>query len=207
MKKSLFAALFTSVVFVGCNDPQSPGVEYMPDMYRSSAIETYVDYNYPDSATNRMPPDESIPRGYRPFTYENTAEGLEKASKELTYSINLTEKKITEGKALYASFCAHCHGPNGKGEGTIQNPIYGSVPSYLDETPNRRGDVSMKDMSEGHIYHALMYGLNAMGPHSSLIEEEDRWKIIAYIQTLQGKNPIKAQKAAEKSKAVNDSLK
>ena len=25
-------------------DPNSPGVEYMPDMYRSPAIEAYVDY-------------------------------------------------------------------------------------------------------------------------------------------------------------------
>ena len=26
------------------SDPNSPGTEYMPDMYRSPAIETYVDY-------------------------------------------------------------------------------------------------------------------------------------------------------------------
>lgn len=48
----------------------------------------------------------------------------------------------------------------------------------------------MKQLTEGHIYHTIMYGLNSMGPHSSLIREQDRWKIVAYVQTLQGKDPI-----------------
>ena len=37
------AAVMT--VLTGCvTDPNSPGLEYMPDMYRSPAIEAYVDY-------------------------------------------------------------------------------------------------------------------------------------------------------------------
>ena len=55
----------------------------------------------------------------------------------------------------------------------------------------------MKDLKAGHIYHTIMYGLNAMGPHSSLIREQDRWKIVAYVQTLQGKDPIAMQEAGE----------
>ena len=32
-------------VLTGCvTDPNSPGLEYMPDMYRSPAVEAYVDY-------------------------------------------------------------------------------------------------------------------------------------------------------------------
>lgn len=39
--------LFCGIAFtmIACSsDPQSPGIEYMPDMYRSPAIEEYVDY-------------------------------------------------------------------------------------------------------------------------------------------------------------------
>ena len=36
----LAAAMMTSCT----TDPNSPGVEYMPDMYRSPAVEAYVDY-------------------------------------------------------------------------------------------------------------------------------------------------------------------
>lgn len=42
---TLVAALGGMALFMGCNsDPDSPGREYMPDMYRSPAIEAYVDY-------------------------------------------------------------------------------------------------------------------------------------------------------------------
>ncbi len=187
---TFFTAALAALLLTACKDSQSPGVEYMPDMYRSPAIETYVDYEFPDSATSLKAPENSIPRGYMPYAYENTAEGYELAGQNLKNPLQLTEKTIAEGKKLYESFCAHCHGKKGLGAGTIQNAIYGAVPSYADETPNRRGDRSMSNLKEGHIYHTIMYGLNAMGPHSSLIREQDRWKIVAYVQTLQGKDPL-----------------
>jgi len=190
ISKILFLGVALTLVLCACENPQSPGTEYMPDMYRSPAIETYVDYNYPDSATSYKAPENSIPRGYKPYNYPNTNEGYELAGTNLKNPLNLTEKSIAEGKELYESFCAHCHGKKGKGEGSIQNAIYGAVPSYADEIPNRRGDRSMKQLTEGHIYHTIMFGLNAMGPHSSLIRENDRWKIVAYVQTLQGKDPL-----------------
>lgn len=196
LKKTVFASMLASVVMVACSDPNSPGVEFMPDMYRSAAIEPYVDYNYPDSATSRLTPENTIPRGYKPYPYENNDEGLTAASENLKNPLNLTEKSIAEGKVLYTSFCAHCHGNEGKGEGSIQNAIYGAVPSYLDVTPNRRLGKSMKELTEGHIYHTIVHGLNAMGPHSSLIRENDRWKIVAYVQTLQGKDPLSADQSA-----------
>jgi mono/diheme cytochrome c family protein len=208
LKKTVFASMLAALVLVACSDPNSPGVEYMPDMYRSPAIETYVDYNYPDSATSRKAPENAIPRGYLPYPYQNNDEGLAAASENLKNPLNLTEKSIQEGKVLYTSFCAHCHGKEGKGEGSIQNPIYGAVPSYLDETPNRRLGTSMKNLTEGHIYHTIMYGLNAMGPHSSLIRENDRWKIVAYVQTLQRKDPLKTSTETAQAEATeNDSLK
>jgi len=41
----LVIALGGTALFMGCSStPDSPGLEYMPDMYRSPAIEAYVDY-------------------------------------------------------------------------------------------------------------------------------------------------------------------
>lgn len=185
---TLFTAAIASVLLIACADPQSPGVEYMPDMYRSPAIEVYVDYEFPDSATARLAPENSIPRGYKPYAYPNSDEGYELAGQQLKNPLKITEKTIKDGQKLYTSFCAHCHGGEGKGKGSITNAIYGAVPSYSDVAPTRRNGRAMADLKEGHIYHTIMYGLNAMGPHSSLIREEDRWKIVAFVQTLQGKN-------------------
>ena len=199
---TIFMATIGTMFFVACEDPQSPGVEYMPDMYRSPAIEVYVDYEFPDSSTARKAPENSIPRGYRPYAYPNTNEGYEMAGQQLSNPLMLTEKTIKEGQQLYTSFCAHCHGKKGLGKGSIQNAIYGAVPSYADETPNRRGNRSMSQLSEGHIYHTIMFGLNAMGPHSSLIRENDRWKIVAYVQTLQGKDPLAKKEEAPKAETA-----
>lgn len=200
--KIQISAMVIALTFMACENPNSPGVEYMPDMYRSPAIETYVDYNFPDSMTSQLSPEKSIPRDYHPFSYENSTDGYELAGENLSNPLQLTEQTITEGKQLYESFCAHCHGEKGKGNGSITHPIYGAVPSYSSETPNRRGGRSMTQLKEGHIYHTIMYGLNSMGPHSSLIREKDRWKIVAYVQTLQGKDPIKLQ-AAKSEQAEN----
>jgi len=93
--------------------------------------------------------------------------------------------------------CKHCHGAKGDGKGSITNPVYGAVPSYSDATPNRRGNRAMKDLRAGHIYHTIMFGLNAMGSHASQINEEERWKIVMYVQTLQGN-----KKAAEEPAQV-----
>lgn len=199
---TIFMATIGTMFFVACEDPQSPGVEYMPDMYRSPAIEVYVDYEFPDSSTARKAPENSIPRGYRPYAYPNTNEGYEMAGQQLSNPLMLTEKTIKEGQQLYTSFCAHCHGKKGLGKGSIQNAIYGAVPSYADETPNRRGNRSMSQLTEGHIYHTIMFGLNAMGPHSSLIRENDRWKIVAYVQTLQGKDPLSKKEEAPKAETA-----
>ncbi len=199
---TIFMATIGTMFFVACEDPQSPGVEYMPDMYRSPAIEVYVDYEFPDSSTARKAPENSIPRGYRPYAYPNTNEGYEMAGQQLSNPLMLTEKTIKEGQQLYTSFCAHCHGKKGLGKGSIQNAIYGAVPSYADETPNRRGNRSMSQLSEGHIYHTILFGLNAMGPHSSLIRENDRWKIVAYVQTLQGKDPLSKKEEAPKAETA-----
>ena len=198
--KNLFqlgsVGILTAMLFSCGSDENSPGFEYMPDMYRSPAIEVYVDYNNPDELSALQAPENSIPRGYKPYTYPNTNEGYELAGQELSSPLKVDEKVLEDGKQLYTSFCAHCHGKKGKGEGSIQNAIYGAVPSYSDETPNRRGNRSMSELSEGHIYHTIMYGLNAMGPHSSLIREQDRWKIVAYVQKLQGKDPMASSETA-----------
>ena len=42
---SIAIAAVTTLMFGSCaSDPDSSGLEYMPDMYRSPAIEPYVDY-------------------------------------------------------------------------------------------------------------------------------------------------------------------
>ena len=47
------------------------------------------------------------------------------------------------------------------------------IPSYYD-----------RDITEGSIYHVLMYGKNLMGSHSSQLTYKERWQIIHYVEQL-----------------------
>lgn len=169
-----------AVVFMSCEDPNSPGVEYMPDMYRSPSLEAYAENDFwTDSMATRKPVDKTIPRGYMPFEYPNSPEGYEMAGEQLKNPIPYSEEVVGEGKAVYEKFCIQCHGKEGKGDGPVaQNPRWpGPPPAY---------DGRIKDLPEGKIFYSIHYGKNLMGSHAAQISQEDRWKLVYYVQKLQG---------------------
>ena len=49
------------------------------------------------------------------------------------------------------------------------------IPSYADKGRN---------ITEGDVYHVMMYGLNSMGSHASQTSEEDRWQIAMHVMDL-----------------------
>ena len=102
--------------------------------------------------------------------------------------MNQNPQNIEDGENLYVMFCAHCHGTNGDGQGSIKHPLYSAVPSYSDDLLIRRSGTTMKELSDGHVYHAITYGFNAMGGHASQISSEERWKIIMYVNELKKEN-------------------
>ncbi len=172
---------FSIMAMVSCNDDtKSPGIEYMPDMYRSPSYETNsFNPNFKDSMTSRRSVAGTIPRGndYMPYPYPNTPEGYEAAGRELKNPLEKTDANLAEGKRLFEIFCIHCHGAEGKGDGQIiQNGKFPPPPSYSGQ---------LKDLPEGKAFHTITYGKNLMGSHASQVNQTERWKIIMYVQTLQ----------------------
>lgn len=173
-------------------DEQSPGYEYMPDMYRSPAIEAYVDYGeirdtiHDELATTksvRRPVEGTVPFSDQamndiPFTIPNTFEGYESAGEILKSPLAETEDIIREGQLIYADFCVHCHGKTGKGDGPVVE-MGGHPPPPAYDSPQ------MADLPEGKMFHAITYGKGLMGPHKSQLSKLDRWKVIAFVKTLQ----------------------
>ena len=203
------------VIMIACSsDPLSPGVEYMPDMYRSPAIEEYVDYGeikdtISSKLANRLsamvPPEGTIPfsenrdkaRFNFPYPYENTPEGYEQASAELENPIVFTEEIYLKGKEIYINFCVHCHGVKGLADGSITMKAGGKYPN-----PTIYKDIV--GLTQGKMYHTLTYGKGNMGSHASQLTQEERWIVTHYVQTLrdeQYENPFKAapEKAGEET--------
>ena len=161
----------------------------MPDMYRSPSLEIYSSNSFfKDSLNARLPVAGTIPRGFVPFDYDNNLEDYLLAGNQLKNPFKYSDENIEKGKKLYQMFCAHCHGKNGDGKGSITHPVYGAIPSYSDDVMIRRTGENMNDLAAGHIYHAIYYGLNAMGPHNSQINDTERWLITMYVQELQKGN-------------------
>ena len=74
----VLVAGFTSC---GKKDANSPGFEFMPDMYRSPSLEYYGTHIINGDTLNasKLPVSGTISRGYIPYVYPNTPEGYEQA--------------------------------------------------------------------------------------------------------------------------------
>ncbi|MES2679399.1 MAG: cytochrome c [Bacteroidota bacterium] len=168
----------------GKRDANSPGVEFMPDMYRSPSVEVYgtqfISGDTVVATSSRMSPVKgSIARGYIPYAYANTPEGYEQAGTYLRNPLASAdrEKFEKEGEVLYGKFCVHCHGATGAGDGKVAAKLPGAPPAYSG---------ALKNLSEGKIFHSITYGKNLMGAHNSQLTQEERWKLVYFVQKLQG---------------------
>ncbi len=182
-KAILKVGFFAAVIFLAaCSGDSNPGYEFMPNMYRSPSQETYGQ-NDINGANARMPVEGTIARGnLSTFTFDASLEGYLNAGNKARNPIDNTVENLADGRALYGMFCEHCHGKTGTGDGTMTHVIYSAVPHFNDDKTIRRSGTPMRELTSGHIFHAITYGLNAMGPHASQITEEERWKIVLYVQ-------------------------
>ena len=203
--KKLFVKIgfFSSIFFlISCGgDDSSPGLEFMPNMYRSPSRETYGEHivlrdtSYMIEGYTGIPVKGTIAQGYlSTFYYGKDIIGSDSLfllagdSAKYPEEFDRDENDLEKGKELYGIMCAHCHGDQGGGDGLIAkasfaNNPYDVMPAFNDSEQKRpRNNLPMTDFTEGHIFHTITYGYGKMGPHASQISEKERWKIVYYIQ-------------------------
>lgn len=179
MKNSIIIGItiIASLSLVSCFNNNKPNYQFMPNMYEPIGYETYGDYEiFPDGQEAMLPVEGSIPRGWQPYDYPNTTEGLNLAKEELKNPLDVTEENLAAGEKLFAVYCAVCHGDKGDGQGIlVQREKFLGIPSYADTGRN---------ITEGGIYHVQMFGLNSMGSHASQTNEMERWQITQHVMNL-----------------------
>lgn len=199
----IVAGLFLAITVSSCvKDDNSPGYEYMPDMYRSPAIEAYVDYgevrdwkptdSLKDKLTALQPPVGTIPFSgeanelslpYKRFPSKAMIESHSIVSEyysETDYEESVNDlspikyniENAEKGKVLYGKFCDHCHGEKGAGDGAVANSDYINPPADAFSKP------------EGQMFYSTTYGKGVMGAHASQINKKERWEIIQYLKVL-----------------------
>ncbi len=168
-------------------DPGKPNYEYFPDMAHSPRSNAFApNAVLPNGETLQTPVPGTIARGDLPLEYTSTPQDAARAGEELSSPFSITDPAhIARGEFLFANMCQHCHGAGALGDGPVTKRGFPPPPSLL--APHAR---SIKD---GQIFHILTYGQGNMPAHVSQISREDRWNLVAYVRSLQTKNPLPQQ--------------
>lgn len=213
---SLALVAVSSLILGSCtSNADSPGNEYMPDMYRSPAIEPYVDYgevrgklndNVKTKISALVPPNNTIPycgtdsaevslmlpyfrKPSEAFKLTHGIYGQDlSASDEYTLSVNdknpyaindsNADQIFKNGKTLFNSYCAHCHGTKGDGNGPmVTSGAYAGVPNYQNVAA-----------TEGQMFYSIYYGKGAMGGHGSILNKKEIWTLVHYVRKFQDEN-------------------
>jgi mono/diheme cytochrome c family protein len=162
-------------------DVSKPNYEYSPDMAYSLAYESFsANPNFPSGKTLVAPPKGTVPRGYQPFHYTSGPDEALRAGSEMRDPLPRNaeaQKQILErGRILFERMCVPCHGMDLQGGGLVTR-LFVSPPSLLVSNA-----INMKD---GQLFHVITTGQGNMPAHGQQISQQDRWKIIRYVRSVQ----------------------
>lgn len=101
---------------------------------------------------------------------------------------SMTANSVQAGKEIYMEMeCDRCHGPGGKGNGSAAGTLTDDLDRPIRPYDFTRGPALMKGgASPQDIYRTFMTGLDGTPMPSFIddLEEEQRWQLVHYIQSL-----------------------
>jgi mono/diheme cytochrome c family protein len=103
-----------------------------------------------------------------------------------------------EGKALYAYYCTHCHGPKGNGEGFNAMNL---DPKPRDHTDGN--EAYMAGRTNEELFEAVSKGGAAiskspyMPPFGAVLSEREIWMLVTHLRTLHKNDKPKVEIPAE----------
>jgi mono/diheme cytochrome c family protein len=94
-----------------------------------------------------------------------------------TFPFEISKADLLRGQQRFNIYCSVCHGVDGDGNGMIVQRGFTRPPSLHEQR--------LKDAPAGHFFNVITNGWGAMYSYNDRIYPEDRWRIIAYVRTLQ----------------------
>lgn len=89
----------------------------------------------------------------------------------------ITKADLLRGRDRYNIYCSPCHSRVGDGMGMIVLRGFRQPPSYHIQR--------LKDAPVGHFFDVVTNGFGSMPSYASRVSPDDRWRVIAYVRTLQ----------------------
>lgn len=187
MFKTFCAFVAGAALLASCNNSEfhrNTGRTYAPDMVYSRAVDYYHGFEKIEAEKGtytKMPVPGTIAR--EQAMPDHIGKDDTTAANANTCKIDLTEADLKEGQRLYLIHCGICHGTALDGNG----PLYSSG-KFAAMPANLKSGAKYLAMSQGRIYHAIVYGKNSMGSYASQLDTKQRWKVVAYIKKVQSEN-------------------
>lgn len=215
MKKLSIISVFSlAVIFImSCGDgvQRRPSANYMPDMWKSRAYETYADHSNLASKGinyNSRPVEGTVARGEDlPYHLPNDSTGYSASASVANPLRTLTAGDLVEAERLYQINCAICHGSKLDGNG----PLYkGGEGPYAAKPATLVGDPVIEAKTEGTYFHVQTYGKGMMGSYASQLNRTQRWMIARFIKSKQvgaSPNPPPAIPQGDTTKSVTTQAK
>lgn len=178
--RSALLILLAAVVLTGCGcsagKSKLTNVEIIQDMMDQPALKAQ-DYEpgNPQQAASRLPPEGTVPVGFKPYLYHLNPAAAEAALKNpLVGSAEILEL----GRTKYETYCAVCHGVQGDGKGSVAPKMSIQVPSLIND--------KARGYNDARLFHIITDGQGVMSSYAyQLVNENDRWAIVNYIRSLQ----------------------
>jgi mono/diheme cytochrome c family protein len=85
-------------------------------------------------------------------------------------------ESVARGKEIYGTYCAMCHGAEGRGDGAMAAKLAVPPPDLTTSTARR---------SDGYLYATIRNGGVIMPSQGSRIDEQDRWAVVNFLRGIQ----------------------
>jgi mono/diheme cytochrome c family protein len=93
----------------------------------------------------------------------------------LTNPIAVSPDVLKQGRALFETYCAVCHGANGAGEGPVSQ--------YFSGIPNLSAP-AIQGYSDGLIYSIIREGGFSMPGYAETLSVSERWAVVHAVRAF-----------------------
>lgn len=224
MKKHLksilgFSSVAMSLFLMGSckSDSDSSGFEYMPDMYRSPAIETYVDYGEIRGKENKelksllsalIPPKFTIPfiSGKDSAEVKLMLPYFRKPNVAFRQTHGLYGFDATSAdEYMLAAKDINPYIITAKNSEEILKKGKEIFSAMCQHCHGEKGDgngpmvvsgayvgvpnyANLSNLSDGQIFYSIYYGKGMMGSHGSILNKKEIWTLVHYVRQFQNKD-------------------
>lgn len=162
-------AVVLAAFAVGCRQDMHDAPSYSP-LEASTFFE--------DGMSARQPVEGTVARGQlRDDDHLFTGRAGDAFATTFPFAISAAD--LERGHERYDVFCSPCHDRTGSGNGMVMQR------GFRRKSPSLHDKRLRDEVPPGYIFDVITNGYGAMLDYSSQIPAEDRWRIVAYVRTLQ----------------------